>query len=106
MQPAQELPSLTVVKLKPKKEAPPKISTEVEVVEPPPTVLTNENVASADAEPADQMEAAAIEQQYQSGVELLKTGKGKAASRPCSSSRATGRNTRTPTTRSSTRRWG
>ncbi len=73
-QPAQELPSLTVVKLKPKKEAPPKISTEVEVVEPPPTILTNENVASADAEPADQMEAAAIEQQYQSGVELLKTG--------------------------------
>lgn len=72
-QPAPELPSLTVVKLKPKKEAAPKISTEVEVVEPPATVLTNENVG-AEAEPTDPMELAAIEQQYQSGVELLKTG--------------------------------
>lgn len=71
-QPSQDLPSLTVVKLKPKKEAAPKISTEVEVVEPPPSILTNETTAEADS--ADHMEAAAIEQQYQSGVELLKTG--------------------------------
>lgn len=72
--PAQELPSLTVVKLKPKKEAAPKISTEVEVVEPPAAILTNETVSAAENEQLDQMEAAAIEQQYQSGVDLLKTG--------------------------------
>ncbi|MBM4781006.1 MAG: tetratricopeptide repeat protein [Archangiaceae bacterium] len=72
--PAQDLPSLTVVKLKPKKEAAPKISTEVEVVEPPAAILTNETVSAAENEQLDQMEAAAIEQQYQSGVDLLKTG--------------------------------
>lgn len=72
--PAQELPALTVVKLKPKKEAAPKLATEVEVVEPPAAILTNENVSSAENEQLDQMEAAAIDQQYQSGVDLLKTG--------------------------------
>lgn len=71
---APDLPSLTVVKLKPKKEAAPKISTEVEVVEPPAAILTNETVSAAENEQLDQMEAAAIEQQYQSGVDLLKTG--------------------------------
>lgn len=71
---APDLPSLTVVKLKPKKEAAPKISTEVDVVEPPAAILTNETVSPAENEQLDQMEAAAIEQQYQSGVDLLKTG--------------------------------
>ncbi|MBL8922552.1 MAG: tetratricopeptide repeat protein [Myxococcaceae bacterium] len=67
----QEVPALTVVKLKPKKEAPPRISTEIEVVEPPPAVALN---APDAAEPTDEAEAAAVEQQYASGVELLKTG--------------------------------
>lgn len=75
--PREEVPALTVVKLKPKKEAPPRISTEVEVVEPPATVVTDLAPATepeSSGEPADAVEAAAIEQQYVSGVDLLKTG--------------------------------
>jgi len=71
----EEVPSLTVVKLKPKKEAPPKLSTEVEVVEPPIAIvseLSTSNAATDDAPDAD--EALAIEQQYLSGVDALKTG--------------------------------
>jgi TolA-binding protein len=69
---APEVPALTVVKLKPKKEAPPRLSTEVEVVEPPAAVVGT--LATDDTEQPDALEAAAIEQQYASGVELLKTG--------------------------------
>jgi tol-pal system protein YbgF len=66
-----EMPALTVVKLKPKKEAPPKLSTEVEVVEPPEAVITN---VADDGEPKPDADEALVEQQFQSGLEALKTG--------------------------------
>jgi TolA-binding protein len=69
---SEPLPQLTVVKLKPKKDAPPKLPTEVEVVEPSSADIVLSNTTPDPA--TDEMEAQAIEQQYQSGVELLKTG--------------------------------
>ncbi len=71
--PTEEVPALTVVKLRPKREAPPKIATEVEVVEPLPTVITNLSADDPAVEP-DTTELAAIDQQYLSGVDALKTG--------------------------------
>lgn len=69
----QEVPALTVVKLKPKKEAPPRLSTEIEVMEPPAGVAAVGQQQDT-PEPTDEAEAAAVEQQYASGLELLKTG--------------------------------
>lgn len=73
--PRDEVPSLTVVKLKPKKEAPPRLATEVEVVEPP-VAIVDELAPAVDAapEPPDAVEVAALEQQYLQGVDALKTG--------------------------------
>jgi hypothetical protein len=54
-----EMPALTVVKLKPKKEAPPRLATEVDVVEPPEGLLTN--LSAADDEPKDTADEALVE---------------------------------------------
>lgn len=78
--PKEEVPALTVVKLRPKKEAPPRLATEVEVVEPPSTLITNlsaSELAGSDDAPAvepDSAEIASLEQQYLAGVDALKTG--------------------------------
>lgn len=67
----EPVPSLTVVKLKPKREAAPRIATEVEVVEPP---LASIAVTDVPDEAPDAQENAAIEQLYLQGVDALKTG--------------------------------
>ncbi|MCU0697310.1 MAG: tetratricopeptide repeat protein [Myxococcaceae bacterium] len=72
-EPVTEMPALTVVKLKPKKEAPPRLSTEVDVVEPPAAVLSN--VGDGSDEPrANEADDALVEQQFQAGLDALKTG--------------------------------
>ncbi len=76
-----ELPALTVVKLKPKKEAAPKINTEVAVVEPPEGLLselkaTQQTASSAgeSKEAPDEIDNDVADQQYEQGVGSLKTG--------------------------------
>ncbi len=66
------LPPLAVVKLKPRREAPPKIDTSVEVAEPPET-FTNLKEAQQNSEP-DEADLAMAEAQFDRGVEMLKTG--------------------------------
>jgi tol-pal system protein YbgF len=79
-----ELPALTVVKLKPKKEPAPKIPVAVAIVEPAPEVV-EDLVASAEEEresrrsraeedevPAEDL--AALEKTFDQGVEALRTG--------------------------------
>ncbi len=71
-----ELPSLTVVKVKPKREAAPKLSTNVAIVEPPEGIV-EELRAPPGAAPApeqDDADALVAEQQYQRGVDSLRTG--------------------------------
>jgi len=73
-----ELPQLTVVKLKPKKEAAPKINTEVAVVEPPEGLLSELKAAAADsrenAASNDDAPTEMADEQYEQGVSALKTG--------------------------------
>ncbi len=73
-----ELPALTVVKLKPKKEAPPKLSTDVAVVEPPEGMIAELKTASPGAEPKDkefdETDQRIADEQYEQGVAALKTG--------------------------------
>ncbi len=88
-----DLPSLTVVKLKPKKETPPKINTRVDVVEPSEAyvadfkeapLFTNKDVARLSSPgsttpgpsgaPADEMQEQVADEQYDQGVASLKTG--------------------------------
>jgi TolA-binding protein len=70
-----EVPSLTVVKLKPKKEAAPKLPTEVEVVEPAIAMVDQlAEAQEAPADPPDATENAFLEQHYLQGVDALKTG--------------------------------
>jgi len=73
--PRDEVPTLTVVKLKPRKETAPKLSTEVEVVEPP-VAIVDELAPAVElpADPPDSTENAYLEQQYLQGVDALKTG--------------------------------
>ncbi|MDP1919071.1 MAG: tetratricopeptide repeat protein [Myxococcales bacterium] len=73
--PRDDVPALTVVKLKPKKEVAPKLSTEVEVVEPP-VAIVDELAPAVElpADPPDATENAFLEQQYLQGVDALKTG--------------------------------
>ena len=73
--PRDDVPSLTVVKLKPRKETAPKLSTEVEVVEPP-VAIVDELAPAVElpADPPDATENAYLEQQYLQGVDALKTG--------------------------------
>lgn len=72
--PREEVPQLTVVKLKPKKEAPPRLATEVPVVEPAPEVITNLGPGGEPVDAPDAAESAAVEQQYLAGIDSLKTG--------------------------------
>ena len=77
-----ELPALTVVRLKPKKDPAPRIDTQVAVVEPSPDVLdelkaVQAQVGAVDLSTAGGAEAAAddvIEQGYQRGLDSLRTG--------------------------------
>ena len=66
------LPPLAVVKLKPKHEAAPKIDTTIQVAEPVET-FTNLREAQQNSEP-DEADLAMAEQQFDRGVEMLKTG--------------------------------
>jgi tol-pal system protein YbgF len=72
-----EVPSLTVVKLKPKREVAPKIKTEVEVFEPSPEIVAAMKKIDAESrgEPAEPEEdAVALDAVYEKGVSALKTG--------------------------------
>jgi len=73
------LPPLTVVKLKPKREAAPRLQTEVAVVEPPPGVVEElkdaaaARLANADAE-GDATDLAIADAQFERALEGLRTG--------------------------------
>ncbi len=75
---SNELPALTVVKLKPKKEAAPKIHTDVEVLEPSPEVA--EVMRKIDAESRGQttdpvdIDATTGDDMFEKGMQSLKTG--------------------------------
>ncbi len=72
---ADALPPLAVVKLKPKREAAPKIDTSVDVAEPA-ELYTDEVKAptpAANAEP-DEAELAMADTQFERGLEMMKTG--------------------------------
>ncbi len=74
---ADALPPLAVVKLKPKKEAAPKIDTAVEVSEPAEALsqeFQNEGAAVATLE----AEGSAAEAQFERGLSLMKTGNSEA----------------------------
>ncbi len=63
------LPPLTVVKLKPQRQAPPKLSTQVEVAEP-----ASGLVDELKTEKPDETDLAIAEAQYLKGVDAIKTG--------------------------------
>lgn len=72
---ADALPPLAVVKLKPKKEAAPRLSTEVSVVEPAeeaPEVVAH--LGPAEPRAADEADLAMGEAQYERAMDALKTG--------------------------------
>jgi tol-pal system protein YbgF len=72
-EPAPEaVPSLTVVKLKPRAQAAPKIATGVAIVEPAPEVL--DNLKGAAAEPAVEEDRDVGDALFEHGVSALKTG--------------------------------
>ncbi len=68
------LPQLTVVKLKPRKEAAPKLETNVEIAEPP-EAITQEFKDGAAPDDADLSMAQA---QFDRGLEMMKTGNSEA----------------------------
>jgi len=72
------VPSLTVVKLKPKKEAAPKLRTDVDVLEPSPEVLAAMKKIEAEqrGEPSEpeEIDAAQGDEIFQKGLDALKTG--------------------------------
>jgi tol-pal system protein YbgF len=73
----EPLPNLTVVKLKPKKEAAPKINTEVAVVEPAEGLVSELKAVASDSKdnsPSDELEPHLADEQYEQGVSALKTG--------------------------------
>lgn len=67
-----ELPALAVVKLKPRKDAAPRIATEVPVQEPPEGMVA-ELKSGSEAAP-DEAQGVVADQQYDGGVDSLKTG--------------------------------
>lgn len=71
-----ELPSLTVVKVKPRRDPAPKLSTNVAVVEPPEGIVEELRAAPAPgaAPEPDDTDAQLAEQQFQRGVDSLRTG--------------------------------
>ncbi|MBI3185773.1 MAG: tetratricopeptide repeat protein [Myxococcales bacterium] len=72
--PKEEVPSLTVVRLKPKPNAAPKISTSVEVVEPMSEELEALSPPPQEPERGDEVDLAQGEAIFESGVAALKTG--------------------------------
>lgn len=68
----EPVPALTVVKLRPKAQPAPKVSTRVEVVEPPDGLVGELKAGSGD--PPDEADLAMAEAAYQKGVDALKTG--------------------------------
>lgn len=76
------LPPLTVVKLKPRKDAAPKIETAVEVSEPPETFAQALEVSDATlaasaataAQPPDDADLAMADAQFERGLSMMKTG--------------------------------
>lgn len=66
------LPPLTVVKLKPRKEAAPPINTAVEIAEPPET-LTQEFKNETATQP-DEADQAMADAQFERGLSMMKTG--------------------------------
>ncbi|MBK7858612.1 MAG: tetratricopeptide repeat protein [Archangiaceae bacterium] len=73
-----DVPSLTVVKLKPKKEAAPKINTEVDVLEPSPEVLAAIKKIEAEnrGEPSEpeEVDPEQGDKLFEKGLDALKTG--------------------------------
>jgi len=73
-----EVPSLTVVKLKPRHEAAPRLKTEVEVLEPSPEVLDAMKKIQAEdkGEPTEPQEIDAVtgDELFDKGLQALKTG--------------------------------
>ncbi len=69
----EALPALTVVKLKPKKEAAPKIATEVEVAEPTPDTVIDLKSTPQGA-PMGEADTIVADSQFQNGSEALNTG--------------------------------
>lgn len=67
------VPPLTVVKLKPRSQAPPAVSTRVDVQEPPEGLAGALKGASAE-EGADEVDLAMAEAAYERGLSALKTG--------------------------------
>lgn len=72
--PSDALPPLTVVKMKPRKEAAPKLETNVEIAEPP-EAITQEFKAET---PPDDADLAMAEAQFTRGLEMMKTGQSEA----------------------------
>lgn len=68
----ESVPALTVVKLRPKVQPAPKVSTRVEVVEPPDGLVGELKAGPGD--PPDEADLAMAEGAYQKGVDALKTG--------------------------------
>ncbi len=71
--PTDALPPLTVVKLKPRKEAAPKLDTEVEIAEPAETITQELKTA-----PPDDADLSMAEAQFSRGLEMMKTGQSEA----------------------------
>lgn len=70
-----ELPPLTVVKMKPRRDPAPKLATEVSVVEPPEGMVEEIRAPAPDkADAPTETEAQAADAQYQRGVDSLHTG--------------------------------
>ena len=74
--PMDAIPPLAVVKLKPKREPPPKISTAIEVSEPSEAV-----VEEAQANEPSEDEQAMAQLQFDRGLEMMKTGNSEAGLR-------------------------
>lgn len=72
--PGHAMPDLTVVKLKPKKEAAPKVSTAVQVVEPEPEVITSLEQVLPGPAVAYESDAERGDAAFNKGVGALKTG--------------------------------
>lgn len=66
------VPPLTVVKLKPRRELPPKLDTEVEISEPPEALIKEFTQGSSVQE--DQADLTMADAQFDRGLSLMKTG--------------------------------
>lgn len=68
------LPPLTVVKLKPKKEAAPRLQTEVEVAEPAETIAQALTAEEPEVSAPDAADLAMADAQFERGMSMMKTG--------------------------------